>query len=43
MRRNFWGEDCGYHLARGAFVRKHAADGVRMVVPDTADRQGVAS
>src|SRR5262249_13878549 len=44
MSRNFWGEDRAYHLARAAFVRKHARDGGRMVFPDTADdRQGVAS
>jgi len=44
MRRNFWGQDRSYHLARAAFVRKHAADAARVVVPETADdRQGIAS
>lgn len=27
MRRNFWGEDPGYHLARSAFVRKQPRPG----------------
>ena len=41
MSRNFWGEDRAYHLARTAFVRKHARDGGRVVVPDTADDRQV--
>ncbi len=27
MKRNFWGEDLSYHVARSAFVRKHTPGG----------------
>ncbi|PWT84154.1 MAG: hydrogenase maturation protein [Blastocatellia bacterium] len=40
MRRNFWGADRSYHVARSAFVRKRPLKSLLLVDPATDDMTG---